>query len=307
MIAAISSYLPERALGNEELERLFPDWPAERIFEKTGIRTRRIAAPNETASDLAFHAARTLLDKIGNPPIDYLLFSTQTPDYLLPASACLLQERLGLSDAAGAIDFNIGCSGFIHGLALAHGLIHSGQAARVLLLTADTYSKLMDPLDKSARTIFGDGAAATLLSSDSPHRLHSFVFGTDGSGASRLIAKHGGRLSMDGPEVFNFTLQRIPGLIEKILAKAAIPLKEIDLFVFHQANAFMLDHLRRKLGIPAEKFVLNLEHCGNTVSASIPMALETALQGGKVRAPCRLLLAGFGVGFSWAGCILEWN
>jgi 3-oxoacyl-[acyl-carrier-protein] synthase III len=331
MIAAISSYLPAKRLENEELASLFPEWPVEKIYEKTGIRTRRIAEPNVTAADLAFEAAESVLQGVDRNSLGFLLFCTQSPDYLLPASACILQHRLKLPTTAGALDFNLGCSGFIYGLALAQSLIQSSLAKNVLLLTADTYSKYIHPLDKSARTIFGDAGAATLLRSDSPHRLHSFVLRTDGSGADRLMIKVGGSrypvgsvpeletadhsgnvrspgsLAMDGPEVFNFTLQQVPALVGEVLAKAQLSIDQIDLFVFHQANAFMLEHLRRKLGIPAEKFVLCLEHCGNTVSATIPIALESTLRDGRLKPSSRVLLAGFGVGFSWGGCILEWN
>lgn len=331
MIAKIRSHFPDAVLDNEQLAQLYPDWPAQKILDKTGIRSRRIAAEGETASDLAFQAAEKLLTEEDRASLGFLLFCTQAPDYLLPTSACLLQDRLRLPTSAGALDFNLGCSGYIYGLALGQSLVQSGHASNLLFLTGDTYSKFVHPMDKSARTIFGDAAAATLLRSDSPNKLHSFVFGTDGSGADRIMVKAGAArhpsgawseipetdasgnvrtaacLAMDGPEVFNFTIQRVPSLVNELLAKASLDLDQIDLFVFHQANAFMLEHLRRKLRIPREKFVLFLESCGNTVSSTIPIALESAIQSGSVKAGSRILLAGFGVGLSWGGCILEWN
>lgn len=331
MIARIATHFPAQVLDNDALARLYPEWPADKIFEKTGIRARHVVGPEETASDLAYHAAEKLLAGEDRASVGFLLLCTQTPDYLLPTSACLLQDRLKLSTRTGALDFNLGCSGFIYGLALGQSLIQSGLSDNLLLLTADSYTKFIHPMDKSARTIFGDAGAATLLKASSKNRLHSFVLGTDGSGYDRIMIKVGGArfrpgsepetettdasgnvrspscLAMDGPEVFNFTLQCVPALVADVLAKASLTLDQIDLVVFHQANAFMLEHLRRKLRIPKEKFVLCLENCGNTVSVTIPIALESALRLGQLKAPAKVLLAGFGVGLSWGGCILEWN
>jgi 3-oxoacyl-[acyl-carrier-protein] synthase III len=331
MISKIETHFPSGVLTNEQLSALFPDWPAEKIFEKTGIRSRHIAGRDETAADLALNAAEKLLSGIDRSQIDFLLLCTQTPDFVLPTTACILQHRLGLPTTIGALDFNLGCSGFVYGLALAQGIIRAGNASNVLLLTADTYSKLIHPDDKSTRTIFGDAATATLVSGSSANRLHSFAFGTDGSGAEQLIVRTGGSrhpvgsipkaeitddpgsvrtpdsLYMNGPEVFNFTLGAVPAVIERVLKSSQLSADQIDLFVFHQANAFMLESLRRKLRIPKEKFVLSMEECGNTVSSTIPIALQDALRTGRIKSPARLLLAGFGVGLSWAGCILEWN
>lgn len=328
MITHISGYLPESVLRNEQLSEAYPDWTAEKIFEKTGIRERRVVQEGECASDLAFAAAERLLG-VGAKDADYLLFCTQTPDYLLPTTACLLQHRLGLPTTCAALDFNLGCSGYIYGLSLSHSLLQSGAAKKVLLLTADTYTRLIHPQDKSTRTIFGDAGTATLLDRESGVRLHSFVLGSDGAGAEQLMVKvRGARfprgdglpttiddsgnvhdpacLYMNGPEIFNFTLKAVPKLVRDVLERAKLSLDEVDLVVFHQANAFMLEHLRRKLGILPEKFVLHLEYCGNTVSSTIPLALEQAIASGRLRRGMKVLLAGFGVGYSWGGCILEW-
>ena len=304
---------------------MFAGWTAEKILEKTGIERRAIVAANDCASDLAFRAAERLFADFDRSQVDFLLFCTQSPDYLLPTTACLLQHRLGLSTHVGALDFNLGCSGYIYGLALSHSLLQAGLARQILLLNADTYTRFIHPLDRSTRTIFGDGAAATLLGVDSPNRLHSFILGTDGRGAEQLMLRAGGArhrsagnsvigelggpqsLFMNGPEVFNFTLQTVPELVAQILAKAGLQLADVDYFVFHQANAFMLEHLRRKIKIPPGRFEVSMRHCGNTVSATIPIALESALLAGRVQAGMRVLLVGFGVGLSWGGCILEWN
>jgi 3-oxoacyl-[acyl-carrier-protein] synthase-3 len=317
-------------LSNEQLAQLYPDWTAEKIYEKTGIRERHVVQEGECASDLAYAAAKRVLSEKITKSADFLLFCTQTPDYLLPTTACVLQHRLGLPTSCAALDFNLGCSGYVYGLSLANSLLQSGAANKVLLLTADTYSRLIHPLDKSTRTIFGDAGTATLLSKDSKARLHSFVLGSDGSGADQLMVKTGGArhsgvfekttsvddsgnvrdpecLYMNGPEIFNFTIKAVPKLVQGVLDKAKLTLDEVDLVVFHQANAFMLEHLRRKLGIPSEKFMVHLEFCGNTVSSTIPLTLEEALKTGRMRPGMKVLLAGFGVGYSWGGCILEWR
>ena len=194
-IEAIEFYLPEAVLSTDQLATEFPEWSAEKIDAKTGILERHIAAPDECASDLAVKAAEKVFKSgVCSPDsIDYLLLCTQSPDYFLPTTACLLQDRLGLRTSSGAVDFNLGCSGYVYGLGLAQGLIASGQAARVLLITAETYSKYIHHKDKSVRTIFGDAAAATVIgATHSAEPLFGpFVYGTDGRGAHNLIVKTG--------------------------------------------------------------------------------------------------------------------
>lgn len=321
-VTAIEYYLPERRLTNSELAAEFPEWTVDKIAEKTGIHTRHIAAPGECSSDLACAAAQKLFasGKVSPAEIDFVLFCTQTPDFALPTSACLLQHRLGIPTTAGALDFNLGCSGYIYGLSLAKGLIESGQARRLLLLTAETYSKLLDPADKAVRTIFGDAGAATLLvATDAAEALGPFAFGTDGSGGKNLVCHRGGfrganaeslgreALWMNGPEIFNFTLRIVPDVVQRVLAKAGLKQEEVDLFVFHQANQYMLEHLRKKLGVPAEKYVVALAHTGNTVSCSIPIALREAEAAGRLRPGARMMLVGFGVGYSWGATMIRWQ
>ena len=325
MIETISSCFPETRVGNEELAGLGDGWTAEKIFQKTGIRTRAVVAEGECASDLAFGAAEKVLTASERNEIDFLLLCTQSPDYPLPTTACLLQHRLGLRTDCGALDFNLGCSGYVYGLAVAQGLIEAAVARSILLLNADTYSRFLNAGDIATLSIFGDAGTATLIRADSKQRVHSFVLGTDGSGAENLIHRKGGGrsclrdgqalggapgdewLRMNGPEIFNFTLKRVPELVSKVLAKAKLDRDDVDYFVFHQANRFMLEHLRRKLGIPEDRFAIELESCGNTVSASIPIALEAALAAGRIQSGMKVMLVGFGVGLSWGGCILEWN
>ncbi|MBI3823997.1 MAG: ketoacyl-ACP synthase III, partial [Planctomycetes bacterium] len=275
-IRAIEYHLPEGSLTNRDLSSAFPDWSMDKIADKTGIDERRIAGLEECASDLAVAAAHKLFASGACSPasIDFVLLCTQSPDYFLPTTACLLQHRLGIPTKVGALDFNLGCSGFVYGLSLAKGLIETKQAANVLLLTAETYSKFVHASDRGVRTIFGDAAAATLIQarpdaapSGSPW-LGPFVFGTDGQGADNLIVRAGGlrqrsssneadhRLFMNGPEIFSFTLRAVPDAVRDLIARAEITLNDVDLFVFHQANRYMLEHLRQKMNIPTEKFVL---------------------------------------------------
>ncbi len=334
-IQAIEYHLPEDVLSTQKLAAEHPDWAVEKIDAVTGIRERHITAPGVCASDLAVVAAEKLFGSgVCRPDdVEYVLFCTQSPDYFLPTTACLLQDRLGIPTSAGAIDFNQGCSGYVYGLSLAQGLIETGQVKTVLLLTAETYTQLIHPRDRSARAIFGDAGAATLLHAvDSAEPvLGPFVFGTDGRGAPNLIVPAGGmrlprsaetarasedengntrsrdNLFMDGREIVSFTISTVPGCVEQVLAKAGRRMEEIDLVVFHQANHHMLEHLRRQISIPKEKFVESVAHCGNTVSSTIPIALKDALGSGRLAAGMLVLVVGWGVGYSWAGTLVRWQ
>jgi 3-oxoacyl-[acyl-carrier-protein] synthase III len=329
-IKAIEYHLPDRILSNRDLAAEFPEWPAEKIGEKTGIDERHIAADSECASDLACSASKKLLESGACSPgdVDFLILCTQSPDYFLPTTACMLQDRLGLPTTVGAFDFNLGCSGFVYGLGMAKGLIESGQARRVLLVTAETYSKFMDSSDKSVRTVFGDGAAATLIEAAAPDGgvetpfIGPLVYGSDGRGASNLMVSAGGARSrrepepgkpgagflyMNGPEIFNFTIRVVPDCVRALLSRAGLVLDNVDLFVFHQANQFMLEHLRKKLGVSAEKFYVCMRHCGNTVSSTIPIALKHAAAEGRLQPGHRVMLVGFGVGYSWGAAMIRWK
>lgn len=318
-ILDIGYFLPNNIETNEFLvSDMKLSWSADDIFAKTGIKQRHIAKEAECASDLGVLAAERLFALHENlrDKIDFLLFCSQSPDYALPSTASLLQKRLGLSKDCGSLDINQGCSGYIYGLALAKGLIESAAASNVLLITAETYSKYIAKDDKQTRTIFGDGAAATLIQAEKcdVEKLHAFVFGSDGRGKCNLIVPNSGarkdakdnrHLFMDGPEIFQFTLSVVPKTVRKILAQADLKLEDIDYFIFHQANAFMLKHLRNKLKISEDKFFIDLEDTGNTVSASIPIALCRARKNGMVHSGMKVMLLGFGVGYSWGGCIVS--
>jgi 3-oxoacyl-[acyl-carrier-protein] synthase-3 len=322
-VGPIAVHLPERVETNAQLKAEYPGWDMELIAEKTGIAARHIAAPGECASDLAAKAAERLFHEHDIDPhtIDFVLLCTQTPDYPLPTTACLLQTRLGLRTNVGALDFNLGCSGFVYGLSLADGLIRTGAAQRVLLLTAETYSKYIHPTDRSLRTIFGDGAAATLVEAADEPTLWAFQFGTDGSGADTLLVCKGGArppedaikprtrhrwqsaLYMDGPGLIAFTVAAVPQLVENILTAADQTDEDVDLYLFHQATLKMLEQLRERMKLAPERLPIVLEHCGNTVSSTIPILIDALRRDGRLQPGMQSMLVGFGVGWSWAGCM----
>jgi 3-oxoacyl-[acyl-carrier-protein] synthase-3 len=330
-IKGISYYLPQQELSNEELAALFPEWGVEKIAAKIGIDTRHIAADDEFASDMAIAAANKLFADHNIQPseIDFILYCTQSPDYFLPTTACIIQDKLNIPVKAGALDFNLGCSGYVYGLALAKGLISAGIAQNILLLTAETYSKFIHKNDKGNRTIFGDGATATQISTSGYAKIGEFVLGTNGAGAENLIVKQGGirhpakktnpvsdeygnessdsNLYMNGPEIFSFTSEEIPPLIEETLLKNEVLKTEISQFIFHQANQYMLTHLRKKLDIAPENFYINMGQFANTVSSTIPIAMAEALKEKDTAAGTKWLLAGFGVGYSWGATVITFN
>ncbi len=324
-LGPIAIHLPERVETNEMLQKQFPRWDLALIEEKTGIRQRHIAAPDETASDLAVKAAQKLFETeaIQADSIDFLLLCTQTPDYPLPTTACLIQDRLGLNTSCGAMDFNLGCSGYVYGLAVADGLVQSGVAKNILLLTAETYSKYIDEDDRSLRTIFGDGATATLVNGSENQTLRGFQFGSDGSGGDMLLVTDGGqrlpehaikprhrkrwksRLYMDGPSLINFTVEAIPRLVNEILAANQMTESEIDKYLMHQATWKMLDQLRTRMEIAPERLPIDLADIGNTVSCTLPILIDRLRKRGEIDAASVNMLVGFGVGLSWAGCLWQ--
>lgn len=326
-IKAISYYLPEKIVTNEELVSEFPEWTVEKIVEKVGVKQRHIAE-DETISEMSVKASERLFranTDIERSEIDFVLVCTQSPDYFLPSTACIIQDKLGLSTKCGAFDFNLGCSGYEYGLAVAKGLVESNIARNILLITSEAYNKHIHPRDKGNRTIFGDAATATIISDDGFAEICNFDLGTDGSGANNLIVRTGGKaypekmndlafdedgnphtsdyLYMNGGEIFSFTLMKVPKMVRRTLEKNNLTIGDINLFVFHQANKFMLNHLRKKLKIEEDKFFLNLENIGNTVSSTVPIALVDAKNAGLLKG--NVLIAGFGVGLSWGACILK--
>lgn len=328
-IKYIEYYLPKKSLSNEELSAIFIDWDADKIYSKLGIKNRFIAGEDENASDLAIHAAELLFlnNTIEKSEIDYIIYCTQSPDYFLPTTACIIQERLCLSIHCGAIDINQGCSGYVYGLGLAKGLIAGGLAKNILFLTGETYSKYLHHSDKSNRTIFGDAGTATVISNEGMFEIGNMYFGSNGKGAHNLIVENGGSrnpvsgvknkirtdekdfdaknfLFMNGPEIFNFTLEAIPQILENTLAKNSLSQEDINYFIFHQANKYLLDNLQKKMKIPKEKYYNNIINTGNTVSCTIPIALKNTISNNFLEHKDNVLLAGFGVGYSWSGCVI---
>ncbi len=322
-IKAVASYLPKKVEVNT----------ANRITKKIGINSRHVVEGEECASDLAFHAAEKLLAdySIDRKLIDFVILCTQSPDFFLPTTACILQNRLGLSTECGALDFNQGCSGFVYGLSMAKGLIETRQANNVLLLTAETYSKYIHPEDQTVRPIFGDAGAATLISAEKSEvdGLHSFHFGTDGSGAKHLIVPAGAsrnpafrtsvkehvdkysnrrtnyHLYMNGSAIIDFALDAVPETVSKILDKADIKKEQVDYFIFHQANKFMLKLLQQKCDLQGAPYWNHVETTGNTVSCTIPLAIEALIREKDPSELSTVMVLGFGVGLSWAGCLVD--
>lgn len=322
-VGPIAVHLPERVETNEDLQKEFPDWDVSLIASKTGIYARHIAAEGETASDLGVAACEKLFREHNVDPasIDFLLFCTQTPDYPLPTTACLMQSRLGLGTHAGALDFNLGCSGYVYGLALADGLIRSGSVKRVLLVTSETYSKYIDPGDRSLRTIFGDGAAATLIEANDEPTLFGYQYGTDGTGADTLIVnsrgarpakdaikprhrhRWGSELYMDGPSLISFTVTAVPKLIDDILAASDRTVDQIHSYLLHQATLKMLQQLQQRLSLDERRMPIYLEQVGNTVSSTLPILISQLRSENRLPPGSEHLMIGFGVGWSWAGCV----
>ena len=330
-IKALSYYLPEKVVTNEELVKEFTEWSVDKVALKVGVDSRHLAAENETAGDMAEKAARKLFTECGISPkeIDFLMLCTQSPDYFLPSTACILQNKLGIPTTAGAFDYNLGCSGCIYGMAIAKGLITAGIAKNVLLLTAETYNKYLHPSDKSNRSIFGDGAAACLISTDGFAEIGEFVLGSDGSGANNLIVKTGASrqktatgkfvedeeghiwyddyLYMNGGAIFNFTLDIVPTMLNQVTEKNSITKDDIDFYIFHQANKFMLNTIRKVCVLPKDKFYVNLSETGNTVSSTVLIGLKDCIDNQTIKNKDKVMVAGFGVGLSWGGTILTFR
>lgn len=325
-IKALTYYLPENVLTNSMLENDLGS--VEYIAKAAGVETRRIVTNNITASDLAVKAAEKLFleEKTKPESIDFLLYCSQSPDYFMPSTSCIIQNKLGIPTTAGAFGYDLGCSGYVYGLAIANSFVESGLAKNVLLLTADTISKYLHPHDKN-RLLFGDAASATLVSIEGIASIGKFEKGTDGSGYEHIIIRNGGNrhkeltgkshidengnthyednFDMNGEAVFNFTVERIPLLIEGCLKNNAIQKEDVDYYVFHQANKYMLNTLRKVNNLPKDRFFVDLSDTGNTTSSTVPIGLVKSLKAGAIKDGMNVMVAGFGVGLSWAATILR--
>lgn len=321
-IKAITYYLPETILSNKNLYSILSEEYVEKTAKQVGVSVRHISKRDETSSDLAFCAAEKMFNEyhINRDIIDFVIFCTQTPDYMMPSTACILQDRLKLSQNCGAFDIDLGCSAFVYGLAAAQSFVQSKLAKNVLLLTGDTLSKTIHPNSES-RLLFGDGAAACLISTDGFAEIGSeFVLGSDGSGYKDLILENSGMrnyfadkrtddtanyMYMNGEAIFNFTTRIVPPLVNDTLLKNSLSKDDVDLFVFHQANKFMLNTVRKVCGISKDKFYVDLENTGNTTSSTIPIAVKDAMDKNLIAKGNKVMIAGFGIGLSWAGGILN--
>ena len=318
-IKTIEYYLPPHTEDGAVLKKDNEDWRIGEIENKTGIQIRHIADPDQTASDMGYLASEKLFKYgVNKEEIDLLVLITQSADYVLPASACVLQNRLGLRKSCMAFDINLGCSGFVYGLSIAGALIETGLIKKALLICSDTYTKYIEKNDRTCRPLFGDGASATLIEESSFDGLGPFEFGTDGSGFRDLIVPAGGSrisdgqnqkktLFMDGSKVFMFTMDMVPQCVEELLKKANKRIKDIDLFIFHQASKIVTDNLIRRLQLPEEKVFINCGQIGNTVSASIPIAFKDAIEAKRLKEGDLVMLVGFGVGYSWGSCLVHWR
>ncbi|MBT3173254.1 MAG: ketoacyl-ACP synthase III [Lentimicrobiaceae bacterium] len=330
-IKYINCYYPNNILTNEDIANQFPDLKIKELTRLTGVHKRYISGKGETSVDMGVSAAEILLTKnsIDRNSIDFIIFCSAGGDFITPASACIIQNRLGLPSNCGAFDFNQGCTGYIYGLSIADGLIQSNNAKNVLLITSEAITKTIHPDDSSNRAIFGDAATATLVSKNNNGSDNKFIFGTDGSKFDKIIIKHGreryplpeyaeqdsldnygnaqndSKFYMDGAEVFNFSVNKAPELVNSLLVQNNITIDDINYFIFHQANQIILETLGKKLKIPKDKLIIDISETGNTVSSTIPIALSNAIRSGKIKRGNRIILAGFGVGFSWGGTILD--
>ena len=331
-VAGLASAVPA-AVSEVAATANLPADELAKVVVNTGVVRRHLTSAQICTSDLCFAAAETLLEnmKWSRDSIDLLVFVSQTPDYVLPATSCVLHGRLGLAKSCAAFDLALGCSGYVYGLSVVSQLISTGMYRRALLLVGDTISKLTSPDDRSVAYLFGDAGTATALEHRAGSAPMFFELGTDGKGASFLQVAAGGfrqrsdeasrrplpresgivraddQLYLNGAEIFNFTLREVPGLLRRLLEKSGWRAEEVDWWVLHQANRFMLDYLGKRMALPPAKVVLALENYGNTSSASIPLALTDSLREQIGGGPVRVALAGFGVGFSWAAAMVTFD
>ncbi len=315
-ITGLGTHVPEKVFTNKDLEQ-FVDTTDEWIVERTGIRERRFASKEEALTDIAAPAARAALAEAGADPasIDLIVVATVTPDMMFPTSSALLADELGMPDAA-AYDLLAGCTGFMYGIAQAYGMLASGLAHRALVVGGDVLSKILDWEDRSTLVLFGDGAGAVVMEQVDSGGFLGFELGADGGGGENLwLPGSGSRhfeepdkfVKMNGREVFKFATRVMVSSAEKILAECGRGVDEVDVYVPHQANKRIIDHAARKLGIPEEKTVVNVDRYGNTSSGSIPLALGDARADGRLKTGELVLMTGMGAGLTWGSALIEWT
>jgi 3-oxoacyl-[acyl-carrier-protein] synthase-3 len=321
-ITGIGCHVPEHVLTNDELAKMV-ETSNEWIVERTGIKERRVAAADEALSDISLPAAKAALEQAGVDPasIDLIIVATVTPDMAFPSTGAILADQLGAKSAA-AYDLSAGCTGFVYAIAQAHGMVAAGLANRALVVGGDLLSKIVDWQDRSTCVLFGDGAGAVVMERVSEGGFLGFELGADGSGGPQLYIPGGGSrapasaetvaegehyVKMNGREVFKFAARVLVESAEKVLDSCGVPVEDVDVYVPHQANVRIIDHARKKLGIPAERTVVNVDRYGNTSSGSIPLALADAEADGRLRPGELVLMTGMGAGLTWGSALIEWT
>jgi 3-oxoacyl-[acyl-carrier-protein] synthase-3 len=315
-ITGLGAHVPERVITNDELAQLV-DTSDEWIVERTGIRERRIAADSEALSDLALPAIRLALEQAGleGKDIDLLIVATVTPDMMFPSTAAILADRLGAADAA-AYDLSAGCTGFMYALAQAYGMVAAGLSRRALVAGGDVLSRILDWTDRSTVVLFGDGAGAVVLEPADEAGFLAFELGADGAGGEHLWLPGSGSRNFDDPdkfvkmngrEVFKFATRVLVQSAEAVLDRCGAQVEDVDVYVPHQANVRIIDHATKKLGIPSERVVINVDRYGNTSSGSIPLALADAQAGGRLRTGSLVLMTGMGAGLTWGSALMRWT
>jgi 3-oxoacyl-[acyl-carrier-protein] synthase-3 len=315
-ITGLGAYVPERVVTNDELAQMV-DTSDEWIIERTGIRERRIAADSQALSDLSMPAARQALEQAGSDgtDIDLLIVATVTPDMMFPSTSAILADQLGAKDAA-AYDLSAGCTGFMYALAQAYGMVASGLSRRALVVGGDVLSRILDWTDRSTVVLFGDGAGAVVLEPSEETGFLAFELGADGGGGEHLwLPGSGSRrfedpdrlVKMNGREVFKFATRVLVSSAEAVLEQTGMSIEDVDVYVPHQANVRIIDHATKKLGIPSERVVVNVDRYGNTSSGSIPLALADAQAGGRLRPGSLVLMTGMGAGLTWGSALMRWT
>jgi 3-oxoacyl-[acyl-carrier-protein] synthase-3 len=315
-ITGLGCRVPERVVTNDELSE-YVDTSNEWILERTGIRERRIAAPEEALSDLALPACRDALEQAGveAEDVDLVIVATVTPDMSFPSTGALLADALGATDAA-AYDLSAGCTGFMYALAQAYGMLAGGLAKRALVVGGDVLSRILDWRDRSTLVLFGDGAGAVVLEPAPAKGFLGFELGADGGGGANLwLPGSGSRVfddpdryvKMNGREVFKFATRVLVQSASALLAKCGVSIDDVDVYVPHQANTRIIDHATRRLGVPSERVVVNVDRYGNTSSGSIPLALADAAADGRLRPGAMVLMTGMGAGLTWGSALMRWS
>lgn len=330
-IQHIEYFLPEKIVTNRDLKKQHPDWDIQKVEEKSGVFQRHITSPDQTAYDLAKEAVSKLFaqDVISKDDIDGILFCTQSPDYIMPSNAFLIHKEFGFKSSVWAFDYNLACSGYIYGLAIARGFIETKMASNILLITADTYSRYINQNDRSTKVLFGDGAAVSLITSCGSTDIFDIELASEGREYEAFYIPSGGcktpksdqtkvmmvdrsgnertleDIHMNGFAVWKFISNTVPKQIKELLRRNKLTIDEIDFIGFHQASKLTLGSLSKALKIDPDELFTNLDRIGNTVSASIPIALKDAQTAGKVKKGDLILLSGFGVGLSWGSVIMR--